>query len=56
MHDLLKAAIEQHLADLSDDEFAALTVRVRPPIASDQRANQLGIDRTPLIEKDVISE
>lgn len=31
MHPLMEAAIEQHLADLSDEEWAALTARVRPP-------------------------
>ncbi len=36
MHDLMRAAIEQHLAELSDDEWAALTARVRPPTPADQ--------------------
>lgn len=31
MHELLELAIEEHLAGLSDDDWAALTARVRPP-------------------------
>jgi hypothetical protein len=28
----MKAAIEQHLAELSDEEWATLVARVRPPV------------------------
>jgi hypothetical protein len=31
MHPLMAAAVEQHLAELSEDEWAALAARVRPP-------------------------
>jgi hypothetical protein len=48
MHDLLKAAIEQHLSELTDVEFAALIARVRPPGPnSAQSADQLGADGVP---------
>lgn len=33
----LQAAVEQYLASLDDDSWAALVVRVRPPMAAEPR-------------------
>jgi hypothetical protein len=46
MHDLMRAAIEQHLCDLTDAEFAALVARVRPPAPRDERETDPTIERT----------